>query len=410
MSRENKDLLSSALHKIIKVEPFLGALLQELTFKFHEMVPTAGLAYQKKLNKFEVFINPKFFSETLTPEQRPAILLHEILHFTNGHIFRFKDFTDPNSKPQDRKLQNIAADIAINQYIKNLPEQAVTVDKFKLKNGQTFPKYRIAEEYLKLLKDNEEANEEMMKKLGSGEGTEEGELGQGETLDKHFWEDLSEEEKQDMLQEAKKVLERTIEKTNYGYSELPDSIKDLLKTIEVSLNELNYKGILRRVIQRTLVSNTRKNTWNRPSRRYGTYAPGTTDDVVPELSIYIDTSGSISLTEMNQFITVLRNFVKFSGKKYNLHLWHTNVYYSGKHKLKDDLSDDIFQSGGTDVDDALQNVIDTQPNLAIIFTDGMFSRSDLRPATQVLWIISEGGDKNHPNKDIGETILLEGIK
>jgi hypothetical protein len=73
----------------------------------------------------------------------------------------------------------------------------------------------------------------------------------------------------------------------------------------------------------------------------------------------------------------------------------------------------MIQSGGTDVGPTLKHIAEAKPDMAIILTDGCFSDVDIEamlpPNTlfpQVLWIISQDGQEQHPLRRVGETIKI----
>jgi len=64
--------------------------------------------------------NPTKQTWGLTPEEKLGLLEHEILHILNKHLIRIDN--------RDSYVWNVATDIAINQYIKGLPEGAMCPD------------------------------------------------------------------------------------------------------------------------------------------------------------------------------------------------------------------------------------------------------------------------------------------
>lgn len=392
---QKKESLESALFSFITRHPFYGTLLQQINIEYSEKVPTAGLLYEKKTLQFKMYLNPHFFCSMELP-QRVAILAHEVLHFTHQHIFRWEV---KKQEGQEFQKWNIAADMAINQYIQDLPPNTIKVENFKYKDAkgvvQPFPKFKTMEEYYQLLEDNPEENKEEMEKY--------------KPIDEHDWEELSDEDKERMLREAEKVIKRTIEKTSNTHSLVPDSVKDLLQDIEEKLNKLNYKEILKRAIKKTISVTDRDHTWKRPSRRYGMYAKGTENGKLPNLHIYIDTSGSISYTELKVFLGVMDEFLRVGNKNCQLGLWHTNLYYKQKYKLHSNLQENDLESGGTDPTSCLKDIVKHRPDLSIILTDGHYDSSDINPTTEVIWIISKDGNFNHPLTHIGKTIKMEGL-
>lgn len=451
-----KEELQRCLYSIIRNNPFVGALLQEMTFKFdNQRIPTAAIHYDTKTAKFELLLNTDYFmgiskAQDGTPavknsDERTAILMHEILHFLHNHLFRFQQM---NVDPKDRMYWNIAADMAINQYIPHLPEGTIKVDSFKMANGSPFPKFKSMEEYYDLINSNREKDKTKGKDLSDGKGKPEKdshgnpivdkngkpyENGDGtpmqgtgnegsnkdildkyEPFDDHDWDGLSDEEKERMIREMKNVLNRTIEKTSYSHSSVPGFVQDFLQEIESHLKKFNYKAILKEAIKKTAMAQDRENSWRRKNKRYGELAPGSTLSKIPKLDMFADTSGSISHRELNMFLDIIDGFLKQGTKTCTLNLWHTELYYTKKYKLKSRLEQKQIQSGGTDPDPVLDKIAKDQPELAIILTDGYYSAYRGNPkklnGLKIIWIISEGGNMDHANKGFGKTIPMKGIK
>jgi predicted metal-dependent peptidase len=73
----------------------------------------------------------------------------------------------------------------------------------------------------------------------------------------------------------------------------------------------------------------------------------------------------------------------------------------------------MIQSGGTDLTATLKDAFTRRGDLTIAITDGCYEKVDweswLRPGEQppqILWIISKGGDENHPMKNLGDTVKV----
>lgn len=415
---ENKELqkksaLQSSLFNLTQKESFYGSLIQEINIKYVSIIPTAAITYNVKNKQYEVYLNADFFLN-MTNANRVAVLQHEILHFTNKHLFRLP-FMKKDTSQQDRKLFNIGGDMAINQFIQDLPPGGVDVKDWKLDNGEPFPTFRSMEEYVELIKkeSKEQKGKEEDKAQGKGEGTKGNvneKLDQFKEFDQHMWDSLDEDTKNQMLAEAQKIIKRTMEKTSTDHSSLPDSIKDLLQEIDTLTNSINYKNILKNIIKRTVSFSDREDTWHKPNRKFGTYSQGSKVGCVPFLNFYVDTSGSISIVELNQFLKIMSGFLKAGSRSCNLALWHTNMYYKKKYKMGSELDKEVVESGGTDITQAIEDVKKTKPALGIILTDGYFEAVNFKPNTEILWIISVGGNANHPMKHVGKTILLEGLK
>lgn len=386
-----KICLESAIRNLIKDDPFHGIMLQCINIKYTEIIPTAAITFNPKASQYEVMLNPNFFCG-LEVNQRVAVLFHEILHFTNKHLFRLPFLT---ATPEDRKLYNIAGDMSINQYIRHLPDGCVDVKMWKMDDGNQFPLLKSMEEYYNLLKTQTKNNKKTM------DGYKE--------FDQHMWDALTEEEKETMLKEAKKLIQRTIEKSVYAHSTMPEHIKDLLNEIETLATGINYRNLLKKAIKKTISAMDRDGTWVRPNKRYGVMAKGTKLGALPSINQYADTSGSISRTELNAFLNVMSGFLKAGTKKCMLGLWHTELYYKKQFRLNSQIAEDALQSGGTCVESVIKDINKALPNLSIILTDGYYEDCKIKPKAEIIWVISKGGNKEHPMKQYGKTILLDKI-
>ena len=111
--------LASALYECTKSHPFMGSVLQCLTITYSHQLPTAGIMFNTDAKRWDMLINPYFFCKKLNLNQAKAVLLHELSHITHKHPLRVPFL---KISPRKRMLMNIAADMAINQYIKDLPK------------------------------------------------------------------------------------------------------------------------------------------------------------------------------------------------------------------------------------------------------------------------------------------------
>lgn len=385
---------------------YYAGLLAEMNIRFDSRMPTAGLAYDLKKQEFSIILGRDFFCQ-LPLDQRIGVLSHEILHFTRGHTFRSKA-TEMGS--QEQKIENIAMDIAINQYIKNLPEGCVDIKQFKTDKGEDFPTFKPWEEYYNLIKQNK-STQEQIEKFMNGQGKDKHNIvinedgspsGEGEfDVSK-----LSEEERKEMLKEAAKLFKRTQEKMVSGYDKIPQEVKDMLERIETEVKGLNYKKILKDTIKKTIAVADRENSWTRQNKRYGNYAPGSRCGRLPVVHFFIDTSGSISVRELNAFLAVVDEFLKVGSKKCEISFWHTSLYGTQKYRIGQRFDQSELQSGGTEVTPTLEYIKKHNIDLSIILTDGYFERSDVKVKGDVIWIISETGGMSHPNTHVGKTLPM----
>jgi predicted metal-dependent peptidase len=426
-----KQSLQTAIYDVTKSNPFMGSVLQCLDIYYTLMVERAGIMFNSDAKKWQMAVNPYWYCKLLQKNNRKGVLLHEMMHITHKHPTRVP-FLKLN--PNRRHLMNVAMDMAINQYIQDLPKGCqhcppkdvggpcknekcpgggIFVEDFydTDKDGNRVPweKNKPMEfYYMKLIKRYEDGD--------SGEGGDEQQGGKGdgglpEEFDSHDWDSNSEEN--EMLDATEDLVKRAIQKQGLSYDNVPQFAKDLLESITARRAELNYKQLILAAIKKNASGFNRENTRTRPSRRYKWKAPGTKNGKLPKVEFMIDTSGSISVQEANDFLDIGDEFMKVGSRESILHLWHTQVYYTEKHKLHKGVPKDAWQSGGTDVTPVIETIIERQPDLAIVLTDGCYGDVDfehmLRPGQhmpQILWIISKDGWEDHPLKRTGETIKI----
>lgn len=248
--------------------------------------------------------------------------------------------------------------------------------------------------------------EEQEMRMGACDGVE-----APQEFDSHHWDGNAEES--EMMDATEELVKRAMQKRGLSYDKLPGHIQELLQDIEARRAELNYRQLILSAIKKHASGFNREHSWTRPSRRFKNKAPGTRNGKLPSIQNYIDTSGSISIEEANEFLSIVDEFLKVGSRKCHLGLWHTQLYHFDQYKLGDRLDRKIFQSGGTTVESALQKIYEEQPDLSIILTDGCFEQVDveswLKPGElfpQVLWIISKEGMEEHPMIRLGATIKI----
>lgn len=221
--------------------------------------------------------------------------------------------------------------------------------------------------------------------------------------DKHDWTDADIKERLDATRD---LIKRAIQKNSYSHSRVPDFVQDCLEKVESAIKKLNYKEILLRSLRQSLPSKDTTKSWKRPSRRYGDICKGNVSNKLPMIAFHGDTSGSISHEELNEFLKVTMNFFTVGVSKAWFHLFHTQLYYKAKITKSFKLNVNDVQSGGTDLEPSFKDIAKNKPDLAVILTDGYYGAFPLpkNMPTNIVWVISKNGNKEHPFKNIGLTV------
>lgn len=464
---EKTQCLATSIYETSKSNPFLGSVLQCLNITYSHQLPTAGIMFNVDNKRWDMLVNPYFFCKKLNAPQRKAVLIHELSHITHKHPLRVPFLKISAYK---RQLMNIAADMAINQFIKDIPKGCSqcpkpgpdgmrqpcknelcpghcidVADYFdedpKTKAKTQWPVNQTMEHYYeRLLKRFEEPDDDgqgQQQQQGGGQG--QGQPGQGkgqgpgqaqqgnagggaqtsdlpQTIDEHMWDGAAEEK--DMLDATEELVKRAMVKARLSYDDLPGYAKELLDDIKARRADLNYKALIMSAMKRHAAGHDRKNTWMRKSKRFGYKAPGTKVGDLPKLELHLDTSGSISVEELNEFLEIVDQFLKVGARKCNMSFFHTACYGRQQYKMGTKIDRSMIQQGGTDLADTLKDILVRKGDLSIIITDGCYGdvpvESWMKPGDQfpqVLWIISKGGQENHPLKRIGATVKVpEGAK
>jgi predicted metal-dependent peptidase len=448
-----KQCLNTGIYDVSRSHVFIAGVLQCLNMDFTYMMPTAGIGYNPDQKRWDLHINPYFFCIKLNQAQRKAVLIHEIYHVLNKHPFRVPFLKINASK---RQLMNIAADMAINQTIKDLPSgcpqcppvesgqpcanptcpgRCINVNDYYDEDEKTgkrspWPTMQAMEIYYEKLLTK---FKDMVK--GDGEGQCEHCDGTGEDpnapgqpcpecggdgqkkgkgipreFDSHKWDGNGDET--EMLEATDELVKRAMVKQSLSYDQLPGFIKDLLDDIKARKAELNYRGIILAALKRHASGHERKSTWARKSKRYGELAPGTRVGDLPRLRLYLDSSGSISTEELNEFLGIVDEFLKVGSRKCEIAFFHTDLYHKQPYKLGERFDRKKVQSGGTDLTGVFEDIVKNPCDLNLVITDGCYSdvnfEAMLRPnqkLSQTLFIISRQGTADHPIKRL-ETIKV----
>jgi predicted metal-dependent peptidase len=428
---EMSQCLATSIYETSKTHAFLGSVLQCLTISYSHQLPTAGILFNTDAKRWDMLVNPYFFCKKLDAKQRKAVLIHELSHITHKHPLRV-----PFMKISARKrmLMNIAADMAINQFIPDIPKgcnqcppmgqptpcpnelcpgRCIDVKDYFDQDAKTgtktpWPSNQPMEHYYeRLIKRFDDPDKDDKGDGNSGGGTETGDLPQ--TIDEHMWDGAGDEK--EMLDATEELVKRAMVKSRLSYDDLPGHVKDLLEEIKTRRNELNYKALILLAMKKHANGHNRKGTWTRKNKRLGFKAPGTKVGDLPKLELHLDTSGSISTEELNEFLEIVDQFLKVGARKCNLAFFHTKHYGRQQYKMGTKINKNDIESGGTDLTETLQDIFKRKGDLSIIITDGCYGdvpvESWMKPGQQfpqVLWIISKGGTEDHPLKRLGDTV------
>ena len=427
--------LSKASKNLMLAEPYYGFFLITLNKLWDsKRVPTAGVS--KNGINYQLAINPQFW-EGLTENQRLGILKHELLHIAFGHLTTFFKFSN-------HKLANVAMDMEINQYIESSwlpggeyskeeydeikkkvteevkaaieaelsPEEILEISKkcpgrgiliedyadlnLDLKAGCRYYYDKLKE--LKDKKDNEGTcgNDSMDELLDDIEA--------GNIPDHGTWEEfenLTEAEQKLIEKQLQKILSDAKDQTIKKRGTVPGEIEGIIVIEEIVAAKFDWRGYIRRFTGVSTKVFTKK-IRRKENRRFSDN-PGLKIKMKQHMLLAIDTSGSVSDTELKEFMNEIHHIYK-AGVDITIVQCDTRITsikpYTGKHELE------VQGRGGTEFDPVLEYYNENQKKYTslVYFTDGECNTS-VKPKGNVLWVLSEQSSMNESLP--GKIIKLE---
>jgi len=385
--------LSKISKELMLKEPYYGFFLIMLNKVWRKDLPTAGVS--KNGINFQLAINEEFWTN-LSEMHQMGLLKHELLHIAFGHLTSFKSF-------RDKRLANVAMDMEINQYINAdwLPEGGINIDDYEDLYLERKAGCRYYYDKLKQLQQDKDKDgtcgcENMDKLLDNIE--------QGNTPDHSTWEEfeeLSEAEQKLIEKQLQKVLsdakEQTVKKRGY----IPGEIEGVIVLEEIVPPKFDWRGYIRRFTGISTKVFTKK-IRRKENRRYDEN-PGLKIKMKQHMLLAIDTSGSVSNAELQEFMGEIHHIYK-AGVDITIMQCDTSIKSIEAYKGKPEIN--IAGRGGTEFDPVLDyyNANQKKYTSLVYFTDGECYTSVV-PKGNVLWVLSERSSMNEELP--GKVIKLE---
>ena len=385
--------LSKTAKALMLLEPYYGFFLIMLNKTWRQDLSTAGVS--KNGINYQLAINEEFWT-SLSEEHQLGLLKHELLHIAFGHLTSFGSFSD-------KKLANVAMDMEINQYIDTdwLPKGGIMIEDYEDLNLDEKAGCRYYYKKLQELQQEKDKNgtcgNEPMDKLLD-------DIANGNVPDHSTWEefdDLSEAEKKLIDKQLQKVLSDAKEQTVKKRGRIPGEIEGVITIEEIVAPKFDWRGYMRRFTGVSTKVFTKK--IRRKENRKFPESPGLKLKMKQHMLLGIDTSGSVSDSELQEFMSEINHIYK-AGVDVTIIQCDASIRsiepYKGKHELE------VQGRGGTEFDPVLEYYNENQKRYTslVYFTDGECYTS-VKPKGHVLWVLSE---RSQMNEDLpGKVIKLE---
>lgn len=347
---------------------FFGALMLFASMKKSDQIETAATDGK------DIFFNEKFLKSLKSSEQN-ALMLHEVLHMALLHVSR--------RQSRNPHIWNIAADIVVNDLI-------IRNTKFKLPNGAIIePEYadKSVEHIYEVLLKNNKYKQYQLLISDVGEQAEDME-GMG----------LNAEEQQEIesyWRDKIQVLQNgdLNEEGSSGQGNIPAGMS---QEIEVFLEpEVDWRHALWRHVGKTPAD------FDDLDRRFlyrGLYLEGLLTEAL-EVSVCIDTSGSISRRLLDQFLGELKGILS-SYPHVKCDLFFADCSVDGPYEIHSiEEMPPISGFGGTSFVPFFNYLEKNNDNLmgshkvSIYFTDGYGDFPTTEPKDPTMWLVSKDGLK-----------------
>jgi len=374
-----KETMSSVI-SLIRKKCFYGHILRQLQKVFFDnssamgkAIPTMAVGKQKDEMLLKLYVNTdfvkRFYAEAESYDKGATILTgileHEVLHVVFNHL---------SLKFSDRERAAIAMDLAVNSFIPKdqLPEDGQFPDRYKLEAKKS------AFWYYQHLEGNEQF--EKMKKDGAfGEDGELEEIVKSHDIWKNVDDELAEDMLKDIVRKAKDLSEST------GYGDVPQEVQE---QIEKLIKRQKPKVPWNRILRTFVASSTESEldyTMKRSSRRFGT-RPGTRKEDIVNLAVAVDTSGSISASQLRMFMNEI-SWIHRNGAKVTI--FEADCQLQRSYPFKGKFKGEMQGRGGTDLEPVLKET-EGKFDALVYLTDMEAPTIEKKYRIPTLWVISSG--------------------
>lgn len=392
--------------EMMMYRPFFGDILLRLPIVQDDSIPTACTDGRT------IRWNSRFFS-SLSSAQRHYVLMHEVLHTLLMHPTRM-----PGHDPE---VWNIAADMVVNTMCDSMQRDINRLGDAPLMErpprgifAAVSDSATVESVYGMLLADIEKKgkkatirkNYRMIPGVGSGQGdrieiTIDRDLQPGNGKDQG----LTEEEKRVMEEEIRHLVRSAAagDRSAFGSYFVPRELIRLTQPKPVS-----WRQMLKEHLTEVTSDDA---SYATPERKYlhmDLILPGhclSEEGDLESLWAFVDSSGSISGEDLNQFLTQLYRIVKEFHCELNICYWDTQVtdIYRKIRNEKHVLECQPHHTGGTDINCVFSWMADNhvKPDVLLILTDGFFGRvssenlNRLRPGDTILAICNDSTDPQY---------------
>jgi predicted metal-dependent peptidase len=396
-----KEKITKARASLVLTSPFFASLALKMKLVEDPKCDTMWV------DGISMGYNPQFI-EPLPLEQVKGLICHEVMHVACNH----------NIRRGERNFEhwNIACDYAIDPIVKNAG--------FAQPWENIQPKYHNweAEKIFNELFQSSKDEDREGAKEGAGEGIDGQDnknnsaqtgrngpypCGFGEVRDypgKNGGKASTAEKRQ--AEQEQKIAVRQAAQIAKSQGTLPHALERLIR--EITEPEIPWRELLARFLTEQARNDY---SWSMPNRRFmqqGLYLPELKNPELGLIALLVDTSGSISQKELNQFATEIHAML--AAYKTELIVIYVDAAVQGSELIcRDDAEINLEPKGGGGTDyrpgyDWLQKQ-GHLPTAAVYLTDGYCNSFPQEPNFPTLWVLTQGSVYFKP--PFGEILVID---
>lgn len=383
-------IIAKGILSLIRNKSFYGEILLHLNRDADDTIDSF-LALKWNDNQLELAYNPIHLNDDVSDaNDMIAILEHLAMHIVWLHPLRYVNHS---------LLNDVASDIAVNQYVSDVYSKGWTLDKINYQYNIDMKPNLDSSQYAKQLYDLfSQDKQEGVGKLDNDNLR---------IVDDHrYFDDEGNISNQDYDQ-RKETIDRLLRDAYSQYrGELSMAVEKQIKP--VVMPRINLRQIVSRITGNR--SNRPKKTYNRFNRRqpYRMDIAGSIRRQSEHVNVFIDSSGSISDDQYANMVGVVEAIQSMPNIEVNCYTFDAEV-----HAISDSLlSNKRLLQGGT----KYQSIVDyvNEHKLAkqgcIVFTDGMGEEYLNQSNLNITWVLLDYYDDLSVRNQKANVLYLDQIR
>lgn len=383
-------IIAKGILSLIRNKSFYGEILLHLNRDADDTIDSF-LALKWNDNQLELAYNPIHLNDDVSDaNDMIAILEHLAMHIVWLHPLRYVNHS---------LLNDVASDIAVNQYVSDVYSKGWTLDKINYQYNIDMKPNLDSSQYAKQLYD--------LFSLDKQDGVGKLDNDNLRIVDDHrFFDDEGNISNQDYDQ-RKETIDRLLRDAYSQYrGELSMAVEKQIKS--VVMPRINLRKIVSRITGNR--SNRPKKTYNRFNRRqpYRMDIAGSIRRQSEHVNVFIDSSGSISDRQYANMVGVVEAIQSMPTIEVNCYTFDAEV-----HAISDSLlSNKRLLQGGT----KYQSIVDyvNEHKLAkqgcIVFTDGKGEEYLNQSNLNITWVLLDYYDDLSVRNQKANVLYLDQIR